>query len=166
LGKSRPTRIQKELFPRLHIPSPGEDYLMRAFTNKTWAMAAYLALVSSLFIVVVDLSSHVATRAVAIALPLFPYTGPRPPSRVELRELEIAQFRPHHDRTVTVLTVPAGSPQFLAAQLDETEIFDLAAEPPGRQPARKVSRRSAPAVTLSAGEEFGKRFGVLTMASR
>ncbi len=158
---------EKDPFSRLHVPSPGKDWSMRAFTNKTWATAAYLASVCSLLILVVNLSSLVATRAISIALPLFQNTGPRPPSRVEQRELEIALSRPEaHDRRVAVLTAPAASLQFLAAQLDETEIFDLAAEPPGRHPARKASRRSAPAVALSAGDEFGKSFGVLIMASR
>jgi hypothetical protein len=129
-------------------------------------MAAYLALLSGLFLVVVHLSSHVAVQAIALALPLFPDSGARPPSRVERRQLEIAQSHPEaQEQRVASLTAPAASAGVMAAQLDRAELFDLSDRPP-RRPLRNALRRGTPPTALSAGEEFGKRFGILTMASR
>ncbi len=141
---------------------------MRVLANKWTGIAVYLASVAGACILCAHLSHHVAKQAVALALPYFPEEAPRQITLVERRQIEAAQTT-HVLRTAAktnefVLTATATPPQVLAAQMDLAEKADLSAVQPAPRRARLASRRIAPPV-LSAGDEFGRRFGVLTVAS-
>ena len=141
---------------------------MRVQVNKWAGIAVYLASVSGACFVCALLSHHVAKQAVALALPYLPDEGPRQLSLVERRQIEAVQTT-HALPTAAetnefVLTAHATPPQVMAAQLDLAEKADLSAVKPAPRRARSTSRRVAPPV-LSAADEFGRRFGVLTVAS-
>lgn len=143
---------------------------MRALSNKWTGVAAYLALVTGMCVLCANLSSYVAKQAIDLALPYLPDEGPRQLSLVERRQIDASQGAEPHTRGIEIkevlLTVPAISPQILAAQLDLAEKEDLSAAPPPTRPVRYSSRRIRPPVQLSAAEEFGRRFGVFTVAAR
>jgi hypothetical protein len=142
---------------------------MRVLANKWTGIAVYLASVVGAFILCAHLSHHVAKQAVALALPYMPEETPRQITLVERRQIEAAHtthvLRTASETNEYVLAAPATPPQILAAQLDLAEKEDLSSVQPAPRRARSTSRRVAPPV-LSAADIFGRRFGVLTVASR
>ncbi len=142
---------------------------MRVVGNRWLGLAVYLASVSGACLVCAYLSHHVAKQAVAVALPYFPDETPRQPSLVERRQIEANQailaLAATEETNAAALTAPAMPPQVLAAQLDRLEKADLSGVQPAPRRVRSASRRVAPPV-LSAADEFGRRFGVLTVATR
>jgi len=143
---------------------------MCALSNKWTGVVAYLAFVAGVFVLCAHLSSHVARQAIAVAVTYLPEQGPRSLSLVERRQIDAAQgVQPRSQTAETkevVLTMPAIPPQVMAAQLDRSERADLIVAQPSTRPARYRSRRVASRASLTAAEEFGRRFGVLTLAAR
>ncbi len=143
---------------------------MRVLVNKWTGVAVYLASVCGICVFCMNLSGRVATQAIALALPYFPDQGPRQHSLVERRQIDAAQAAQPRPEGAEIkkaaLTVPSTSPQILAAQLDLAEKEDLSVSQPTPRRFRYCSRRVPPPFSLSAADEFGRRFGVLTVASR
>jgi hypothetical protein len=141
---------------------------MRVQINKWAGIAVYLASVSGACIACALLSHHVAKQAVALVLPYLPDESPRQLSLVERRQIEAVQathaLPTGAETTEFVLTAPATPPQVMAAQLDLAEKADLSSTQRPPKPIRSTSRR-IPRPVLSAADEFGRRFGVLTVAS-
>jgi hypothetical protein len=142
---------------------------MRVLSNKWTGVAAYLVFVTGMCAICANLSSYVARQAITLALPYLPDDGPRQLSLVERRQIDAAQgVQPSTERAEikeVLLTVPAISPQTMAAQLDRAEREEFSDAPPPTRRVRYSSRRVAPP-SLSAAEEFGRRFGVFTVAAR
>jgi hypothetical protein len=144
---------------------------MRVLHSRTGTVCGYLATLGCLALMVVHLSSHVALQAGTFVTQYFPYDPPLPRllSRVE-REIEVAQsfqrseYDPSHK--IVVLTAPALPAPLLAARLDRAEEADIGSLKAAHRRTRLASRRATQKATLSAGEIFGRRFGVLMVASR
>jgi hypothetical protein len=140
---------------------------MCVLNTRYGGVAAYLALVCTLILLLANLSSHVVSQVIALALPHFPDKGPRPLSRVERQIVaaEAAPLPPEQTIRLVVLNAPAESAKVLAARMDLAEKADLRGIPPAHRPIRQAARRIPAPVAISAGEEFGRRFGVM-VASR
>lgn len=143
---------------------------MRVLDSRFGAVCGYLATVCGLMLIVTHLASQVAGQATVLLTEYLPQSSSaeRALSRVE-REIEIAQsFRrsSEYASKFEVLTAPALPVRLLAAKMDLAEAADISLTKAVPRRARLASRRTGQRVALSAGEIFGRRFGVLTVASR
>jgi hypothetical protein len=151
---------------------------VHASVMKLTGVAAYLAFVTGLGAVCVNLTRHVGTQAVALALPYVAADRdgakdePRPLTLVERRRVEAGVvLAASHPRIVDHAAVPE-APEIpapiLAAQMDLAEKGDLGSREIRR--VRRVARsrvsRAVRPTRLAAADAFGRSFGVMLMASR
>lgn len=140
---------------------------MRVVGRGYGEVALYLGCVACLVLVTAQLAAYVTVQAMALAATHLPEQGPRPLSRVE-RQMAVIETAAIVEKKpdVAVLEMPATPVKLLAAQLDQAEQADRGAFQPAARPARHAARRVQSPTRLSAGEEFGRRFGVMIVASR
>ena len=138
------------------------------------SLAIYLVFVTGIGTVCLQLSRHVGAEAVALAL-----TYAKPPAQaqvqrrltlVERRQVELPVVNSTAPAITTATSVPP-APETplpaLAAQMDLAEASRLEDLPPAvRRVGRSRALAASKAVGRSAGEVFGRNFGVLLVASR
>lgn len=170
----RPHRAVTEPTRSVHVPAKARSLAVHPLFMRFASLAIYLVFVTGIGAVCLQLSRHVGSEVVALAL-----TYATPPAQaqvqrrltlVERRQVELPVVNSTAPAITTATSVPP-APETplpaLAAQMDLAEASRLEDLPPAvRRTGRSRALAASKAVGRSAGEVFGRNFGVLLVASR